>query len=470
MGPVPRVVSASIFFPRGGSAFVLRSLARELPARGWDVTIVSGSRHDTGEQGDARRFFAGLDVREVDFTAALRSPDPLDPPPGAAPMHPSYEDRPGAPDAVFAALDDAAYERQVDAWSDALAGADAASADVLHLSHLTPVNAAAARVAPGVPVVGHLHGTELLMLERIAAGAPTAWTHADAWAQRMRAWAQACARLVLLSDTQVERAAAALGIDPARCTVIPNGYDPAAFSPAAGAVDRVALWRRCLVDAPRGWRPGAPAGSVAYAESDLAAFAGGPTLLYVGRFTEVKRVGLMISAYARARPRFTSRAPLVVVGGHDGEWEGEHPFDTVTRLGVPDVFLAGWYDHDELPELLQAGDALVLASVREQFGQVIVEAMACGLPPIAVDRFGPSHIVRDGETGWLVEPDDEAGLAAAMVQAVDDAGERRRRGRGALEDARAHYSWPAIAGAMAAALDEALMSRAGMISGTLQQP
>ena len=50
-------------------------------------------------------------------------------------------------------------------------------------------------------------------------------------------------------------------------------------------------------------------------------------LLYVGRFTEVKRVPLLIEAYARARERFARRAPLVLLGGFPGEWEGEHPLD-----------------------------------------------------------------------------------------------------------------------------------------------
>jgi glycosyltransferase involved in cell wall biosynthesis len=467
---VPRVISASIFFPRGGSSHVLRSLARELPAQGWDVTIVSGSRHDAGGHGDARRFYAGLDVREVDYTTALAAPDPLDPPGAAAPMHPSYEDRPGAPDPVFAALDDVELARQVDAWASALAEAGAAEADALHLSHLTPLNAAAALVAPDVPVIGHLHGTELLMLERIAGGAPAHWTHADAWARRMRTWASACARLVLLSETQVERAVAALGVDPERCVVMPNGYDPRAFMPAARPVDRLAVWRRHLVDEPRGWRPGEEAGSVAYAAADLEAFAEGPTLLYVGRFTEVKRVGLLIAAHARARERFARRAPLVLVGGHPGEWEGEHPWATIERLGARDVFLAGWHDHEALPELLHASDVLVLPSVREQFGQVLVEAMACAVPTIAIDRYGPSHIVRDGETGWLVEPDDEAGMADALVEAVDDDGQRRRRAQAALADARAHYAWPAVAATMATTLDEALLAREQDVSVRLQGP
>ena len=55
------------------------------------------------------------------------------------------------------------------AWARALQSAGAAHADVLHLHHLTPLYEAAARVAPGVPIVGHLHGTELLMLEAIEA-------------------------------------------------------------------------------------------------------------------------------------------------------------------------------------------------------------------------------------------------------------------------------------------------------------
>src|SRR3712207_6910080 len=53
-----------------------------------------------------------------------------------------------------------------------------------------------------VPIVGHLHGTELLMLEEIAAGPPPAWTHAVQWAERMSRWARRCERLVVLSQTQ----------------------------------------------------------------------------------------------------------------------------------------------------------------------------------------------------------------------------------------------------------------------------
>lgn len=433
------------FFPRGGSAHVARNLAVALGRAGWDTTILSGSLSRPSEPGDAREFYAGLDVRPLDMTAALAAPDPLRADP---PMHPSYEDRPGAPDPVFAALDDAAYERQVAAWCGALGSARAAEADVLHLHHLTPINEAAARTAPAVPVVGHLHGTELLMLEAIEAD-PARWPHAAAWAARMRRWAAACERLIVLTPTQVARVHALLGIDPDRCVVIPNGFDPEAFQPRR--VDRRAHWRRHLVDEPRGWAPGAGAGSVRYREADLAAFAGdAPVLLYVGRFTAVKRVPLLIEAHARARPGFDRRAPLVLVGGFPGEWEGEHPLETVRRTGARDVFLAGWHGHDELPAFLAAADVVVLPSVREQFGQVLVEGMACGLPVVAVDAHGPAAIVDHGETGWLVEGDDVVDLANALVHAVNCPRERRHRGERAAAAARARYAWGALAHEVAA--------------------
>jgi glycosyltransferase involved in cell wall biosynthesis len=178
---------------------------------------------------------------------------------------------------------------------------------------------------------------------------------------------------------------------------------------------------------------------------------------YVGRFTEVKRVPLLIEAYAHARPGFNTRAPLVLVGGYPGETEGEHPRDTIARLGVKDVHLAGWHAHEELPALLNRADVIVLPSVREQFGQALVEGMACGLAAIAVDAYGPADIVRHGETGWLVEPDDVHTLANALVEAVNRPHERLRRGRNAAADVRARFAWPVLAQEVADLYDATIL-------------
>src|SRR6266545_4291569 len=180
------VVSALFFFPRGGSAQVTRSLAHALPAAGWQLALAAGSLGRAGEPTHAASFFAGIDVHPLEYSPALELAQPLAAP---VPFPPSYEDRSDAPDRVFAAVDDAAYERLVAAWIDLLARAGADAADLLHLHHLTPANEAAARAFPSVPVLGQLHGTELAMLRTIEAGAPPGWRYAQDWGRRLRAWA-----------------------------------------------------------------------------------------------------------------------------------------------------------------------------------------------------------------------------------------------------------------------------------------
>jgi glycosyltransferase involved in cell wall biosynthesis len=446
-----RVLSAILFSPRGGSASAARALVRGLRDEGCDVTLVAGSRSDLGTHGNAESFYG--DVEAVSFDDALNSDAPMRhaASAGSAPLHPSYEDRPGAPDIVFAKLDDLEYERQVKAWSRELARAGAREADVLHLHHLTPINEAARRVAPGVPVVGQIHGTELLMLERIASGAPAEWHHAERWAERMRRWARDCACLVV-TPSGVQRTVELLGVPEERVLAVPNGVDIDLFTPRT--IDRAAFWRRVLVEAPEGWLPGQAPGSASYDDDEIAPIINGVTLVYVGRFTAVKRLDRLIAAFGRAQTTFAQPAGLVLVGGHPGEWEGDHPADIAARLGVAHVFLAGWQSQEKLPEFFAATDAIVLTSKHEQFGQVLIEAMACDVPAIATRSSGPSAIIEDGRTGWLVDPDDDAALAAALAEAVNDAEERRRRGRAARRTVREHFSWAASATQLATILED----------------
>jgi glycosyltransferase involved in cell wall biosynthesis len=439
---MPRVLMALSFFPRGGSAQVARYVARELPNHGWDVTLVAGSLGDEDEASNAKSFFEGVeDVRPVDYTESRDADDPLRADP---PFQPSYEDREDAPDVVYAKVGDDDYERLVSHWEGVLRDAGAEDADVLHLHHLTPLNEAAARAFGDKPVIGHLHGTEILMLNAIEDGPPDGWEHASEWAERMRGWAQAADRLFVLSPDAAERVPDLFDVEPDKVVWAPNGFEPDSFDrrPKTGD-DRRALWRSWLVQEPRGWDESGDAGSVSYEEDDLNALDG-PVLLYVGRYTEVKRIPLLIRAWAAARERFERRAGLVILGGYPGEWEGDHPAEVIRETGAEDVFLAGWHGHDDLPDGLNASDAVVLPSVHEQFGQVLVEGMACGLPALAVDAHGPATIVDDGETGWLVPPDDEDALGEAIVEIVNNEDERTKRGEAAYEAARARYSWPSL--------------------------
>lgn len=74
----------------------------------------------------------------------------------------------------------------------------------------------------------------------------------------------------------------------------------------------------------------------------------------------------------------------------------------------------------------------------EAFGNVAIEALACGVPVIAYRRGGPSEIVRDGKTGWLVEPDSVEGLVQAIAR-LDEIDRRACR-----QQAEAEYSLTAL--------------------------
>ncbi len=444
-----------LFYPRGGSAQVVRYLAAALPPAGWDPTVYCGSLGPVGAESNAQTFFAGLDVHALDYGPAIeafeRGSDPLlaDPP-----LHPSYEDRADAPDPVLAAVDPRLLDRQVDAWTRLFESGGAGESALFHLHHLTPQHEAAQRRWPDTPVVGHLHGTELKMLDAVERGAP--WPHGEFWTETLRGWAAACRRLLVISPHDRDEAARLLRVEPERIEWIPNGVDTDRFDARSLSTDeRLQLLRGWLVDEPRGWDGSGEPGTIRYRAADVdAAFRAPdgrarPVLLFVGRFLGFKRVPLLVRAYARARPRFADPAPLVIWGGSPGEWEGEHPLDVAREAGVAEhVFFVGWRGHDELPSGLACADVMVAPSVNEPFGQVFLEAMACGLPVVTTATGGPLSFVNTEPgrpNGWLVPPDDEAALADALVEVVAGTDERRARGRNAYDQVRAHYSWRALA-------------------------
>ena len=224
-------------------------------------------------------------------------------------------------------------------------------------------------------------------------------------------------RLVAISPQNHELAVDVLDVDPARVATIANGVDTATFSPRVrSTAQRLTQWKRWLVDDPRGWRPGGAAGSISYDVDDLAAFTDEhgepvPVVVFAGRFMRTKRVPLLIEAHQAMRTTTGHRSVLVIAGGFPGEWEDEHPYDTVRRIGADGVFFSGWRDHDDLAEILRCGDVFAAPAVDEPFGLVYLEAMAAGLPPIATNTGGPaSFIIVDPAraTGWLVPPDDIA--------------------------------------------------------------
>ena len=159
--------------------------------------------------------------------------------------------------------------------------------------------------------------------------------------------------------------------------------------------------------------------------------AGVPLIVACGRLVEQKGFALLLRAFAELRRRVP--AVLWIIG------EGpERPALEALgrRLGVAgDVRLLGWRDNPY--PYIAAADVFALSSLWEGFGNVIVEAMACGTPVVATDcPFGPREIIRHGESGWLVPPGDPAALAGGMRMVLENeglraalaAGGRRRAG------------------------------------------
>ena len=484
-----------MFYPRGGSAQVARYLGRALVEAGWDVVLASGSLGSPGDETHAPTFYEGLHVEVADYTPALeRFRSGEDQLAGPVPFHGSFEDRDGAPDPMFAALSAEQAEAQVSAWEGVFERAGFGRVDVLHLHHLTPMHDAAARRFPERPLVTHLHGTELKMLDRIdrldavalaldtsldqlavagdagsllsdcrLAGADrvllrqtrlSRYRYGKAWAARLRASARASQRIACISPSVASEAVRLLGVPDDLFELIANGVDTDLFHRSALSRDeRLQLLRHWLVDDPQGWDESGFPGSIRYPAEALEAFTGRggeplPMLLYVGRFLDFKRVPLLVRAYDRARPRFKVPAPLLIWGGSPGEWEGEHPYTVARELAVDGVFFSGWRGHHELPLGLSCADLFAAPSVGEPFGLVFLEAMSCGLPVITTTTGGPLSFVNTvagKPNGWLVAPDDIDALADALVAAVNDDTARNDRADNASRQIRGSYSWQALA-------------------------
>lgn len=157
-----------------------------------------------------------------------------------------------------------------------------------------------------------------------------------------------------------------------------------------------------------------------------------PIVTVVGRLTRVKNVSSLIAAV----PHIQKHVPgvLVLVIG-DGE-EREPLQQQVEREGLQSAvrFLGS---REEIPQFLRAVDCLVLPSLAEGFGRVVVEGFAGGTPVVATNVGGVREIVRDGENGLLVPVSNPAKLAEAVCRTLTRPDETRKRVDQAYRDVQA---------------------------------
>ena len=460
-----KILMSLIFYPRGGSAQVARYLSRSLLDLGHEVHLVTGTLKDGASHHDAERFFEGIPLTTVDYSEAGRGFVAGQNPMATTwpvPFHPSFEDKPGVPDRVFYKVSEEEFEGLVRCWRATFQKVSREfKPDVLHLNHLTYAHLAAAEVFPSVPMLSHLHGTEIKMLERLEelGRSPEGPPEFDSVARGMLFDAvRHSTHFAAISPDIRHRGIHRLRIPEAQITTIPNGVDTTLFRPLGWSGDeKLDFLQKILVEDPRGWKEGGGPGSVRYDAADLDGFRNEdgstrPLALFVGRFLDFKRVPLLIRAVSEVNRLFGSeRDPpfnLLVWGGMPGEWEGDHPHSVARTLDLPNVYFCGWLPHDQLSEGLNLADVLVAPSYNEPFGQVYIEAMAVGAPVIATRSGGPlDFVVEDGPqaNGWFAEVDDIDSLARTLHEALSRPEEKKRRGRNALALVRGEYDWKAIA-------------------------
>ncbi len=165
-------------------------------------------------------------------------------------------------------------------------------------------------------------------------------------------------------------------------------------------------------------------GDRAEARAELGLDPDRPVLLFVGRIQRLKGIELAIRTVAELGT-YQGREPLLLIvggaSGRGGEEEVERLESIARELGIADrVRFLGPKPHTKLPAHYRAADVTLICSHNESFGLAALEAHASGCPVVGTPVGGLSHVVRDGESGFLIDERDPAQFAASVDKILSD--------------------------------------------------
>ncbi len=237
--------------------------------------------------------------------------------------------------------------------------------------------------------------------------------------EQVVAWAD---QLVAATPTEKAQLSWYYGADPQKMTVIPPGVDTRLFYPRDQHNSRRRLDLPC-----------------------------GRLLLFVGRIERLKGIDTLLEAAAllMKRPGYDDLRVLIVGGDADTNNSNNPELRRVKKL-ADDLGIASRVDfmgsqpQTELPFFYSAADLTIMPSHYESFGMVALESMACGTPVIASRVGGLAHLVREGETGYLVPEENPAQLEVRINESLSDDVAREGMGECAAAYAR-EYGWANIA-------------------------
>lgn len=186
---------------------------------------------------------------------------------------------------------------------------------------------------------------------------------------------------------------------------------------------------------------GVPA-QVSYLGVDIEQFAPGrgskrPIVLSVGSLTPLKGFDFLISSLAEYPAG--RRPPLVIASNFQNPPE-RHFLEQLARERGVQLILQGQVSDEELVRLYAEAQVVAYAPVREPFGLVALEAMACGAPVVAVSEGGVTETVVDGTTGLLV-PRDTRRFASALQRLMEDPALAQTYGRNGRDHVLTRWTW-----------------------------
>lgn len=208
------------------------------------------------------------------------------------------------------------------------------------------------------------------------------------------------------------------------------------------SIDRGGLPRPKVVVIPNGVDYEKFAGATPTDLEGLGVPAGSVTILFVGRLEHQKAPEVLVAAVAPLLQADRKRHVLLVGSGPDEARLREQ----AARLAVADqLHFAG--RRDDVAGLMAAADCLVLPSRWEGMPNVVLEAMAAGLPVVATAVEGIDELLGRGNCGRIVPVDHPIALAEALNEFLQTREERKRIGLAAQLYVREHFTWNAVAAA-----------------------
>jgi glycosyltransferase involved in cell wall biosynthesis len=195
---------------------------------------------------------------------------------------------------------------------------------------------------------------------------------------------------------------------------------------------------------------------------DTSHFAPDPTqrpgavrVLTIGRIAPQKRFDRFLRVIAAVRQRSPDEVCGVLVGDGPGRSTLE---DDARQIGLPSTGIEFHGLKADVASFYHDSDVFVLTSDWEGTPNVVLEAMASGLPVVATRVGGVAALIRDGETGFLADAEDETALVKAVLELVQNREKRLAFGKRAREFVENQYALPKLADELLQLYDRVLRS------------